>query len=490
VSFAFLDSTARTAWGNATTQTGQLAAFRALWSGDVSVRYYTSGGTHLGTATHSGWDAIDTSTTPYSVTLAGRPAWSRLADGTAAYCIVAVPGGADIIRADASLADAVSASTGVVNLDDAAGAAGLRINATASLPALDLPTWLQGAAINEWVEISGTSGAGGSAVDAFSGLGVRENTAELFILAAGGHFNSSDNRAISLDLTASAPTWTQRIAASSSVQQDVPFYSDGKPSSRHTYYTTHWVPHHSRMMLVGAPYVYGTAVSFQDVTGYNPAGPSWDADSTYSDTPAAGVFGAVKDGDGNIWSEAGARKWDVATDTWSTAISPPGNETTQVRFPWAYDSLRDQLFGLCLADGQGFTGWGTNLRAVKMSCAGTPTQVAVTFNASAALDDLIADDPQYAGMDYDAANDRFLFYDGYSTRAGRCYIVTPNSGTTWDVSVLTLGAGSATPPSTPGTKGINFSGICSRFRYIDLGSVKGFVLLPQASSNLYFLRTA
>lgn len=135
MSFAFLDSTARTAWGNATTQTGQLAAFRALWSGDVSVRYYTSGGTHLGTATHAGWDAIDTGTTPYSVTLAGRPApWSHLADGTAAYCIVAVPGGADIIRADASLADAVSASTGVVNLDDAAGAAGLRINAAAGLP--------------------------------------------------------------------------------------------------------------------------------------------------------------------------------------------------------------------------------------------------------------------------------------------------------------------------------------------------------------------
>ena len=67
MSFAFLDSTARTAWGNATSWTGQLTAFRALWSGDVSVRYYTSGGTRLGTATHAGWDAIDTGTTPYGV---------------------------------------------------------------------------------------------------------------------------------------------------------------------------------------------------------------------------------------------------------------------------------------------------------------------------------------------------------------------------------------------------------------------------------------
>ena len=67
MSFAFLDATARTAWGNATSWTGQLTAFRALWSGDVSVRYYTSGGTRLGTATHAGWDAIDTGTTPYGV---------------------------------------------------------------------------------------------------------------------------------------------------------------------------------------------------------------------------------------------------------------------------------------------------------------------------------------------------------------------------------------------------------------------------------------
>ena len=251
-SFAFQDATARTAWGNATTQTGQLTAFRALWSGDVTVRYYTSGGTHLGTATHSGWDAIDTGTTPYSVTLAGRPAWSRLADGTAAYCIVAVPGGADIIRADVSLAKVVNASNGIVNLDDGAGAAGLVVNATASLPASGLAGTVTTIGTQSLYDYLGTVYSalpeGLAAADtrmnvrigvmSYCGATIWRN--KYAVPISGGHGDSYDDGAYAQDLTTGAwetllgPTTFGSSAAVSDANGEWTGGTSGRPASQHT----------------------------------------------------------------------------------------------------------------------------------------------------------------------------------------------------------------------------------------------------------------
>lgn len=139
--FAFISAGPKATWLAATSQTGQLTALAATFTTGPQVRYYTSAGTHLGTATHSGWDAINTGTTPYSLNLGALSAWSALANGTAAYAILAVPGGSDILRADVSLGGAVSASGARVNLDDDAGAAGLAIQATSTLPIADIPSW-------------------------------------------------------------------------------------------------------------------------------------------------------------------------------------------------------------------------------------------------------------------------------------------------------------------------------------------------------------
>ena len=232
------------------------------------------------------------------------------------------------------------------------------------------------------------------------------------------------------------------------------------------------------MFLSGSPAVYGTAVYFDNTASFNPTNNTWDAASTYANVPA-GAYGAARDNNGNILSIVGFRKWTQATDTYSAAISPPGNETTQVRFPWAYDTSRTQWFGLAWGDGQGFTGWGTNLRAVKMSNSGL-TQTAVTFNASAAATQLLADQPAYAGMVYDTPNDRFLFYAGGTGRESTIYIVTPNAGTTWDISILTLGGGSITPTA------VDSAGILGRFQYVP--ALNGIVALTTTAANLYFMR--
>jgi hypothetical protein len=81
-------------------------------------------------------------------------------------------------------------------------------------------------------------------------------------------------------------------------------------------------------------------------------------------------------------------------------------------------------------------------------------------------------------MDYDAANDHFLFYHG--GERGKVYVITPDTSTTWSMSVLpTVGLPDPTPASG--------AGVNKRFRA--LPTLDGFVLLPQRSAELFFLRT-
>jgi len=330
------------------------------------------------------------------------------------------------------------------------------------------PTWLQGMPLNTWTAISGTSGAGGSAIDAYSGFCLKPSNSEIIIAAAGGHSDSSDNGVYSLRLSDNAPSWTTR-RTSSTPTADVLYYADGRPTSRHTYQHIHYIAGIDSVLLAGCYFGYG---------GGTPTGPGmdlfdlqtndWQARYTYADSP--GGYGVVQDGNACIWT-TGGRKFDTATNTWTN----PG--ATILRFPAAYDSARNLVFSMCYGDGQGYS-LGLGLQAYKVDAA-TGTSTAITFNSSAALTALIVAEPTYAAMDYEPTLDKFLFYHGGET--GKVYTITPNASAVWDIGVLST---SGTPASAP-TSG---SGINRRFVYVP--AYKGFVLLPQASSNLYFLRTA
>jgi len=74
------------------------------------------------------------------------------------------------------------------------------------------PKWLAGKPVNAWLPIPNTSGAGGAAACAFSGMTLKPSTSEVIIAAAGGHGDSSDNRVVSIKLSADAPQWVQRCA--------------------------------------------------------------------------------------------------------------------------------------------------------------------------------------------------------------------------------------------------------------------------------------
>ncbi len=340
------------------------------------------------------------------------------------------------------------------------------------------PNWLAGKPRDAWFAIPGTKGAGGAKVDAYCGMTVKEGACEIIIAAAGGHAAWFDNRVVSIDLGSDAPAWLQRHAPSPKTPNDVPYNPDGLPAARHTYQSIFYVPATDRVMLFGCRFTHPGAHEFPTVDGFNLKTNTWDPAGTYPDIPSGGGYGVVQDSaTGDIWTQ-GLKKWCAASNTWSspiTKLAQPG-----VRFPYAYDSRRGQLFGLNCGDGQGYGDLAV-VAAVRVPVKGKES-LGVTFNPGTALEQLKKDKPVYAGMDYDPDNDRFLFYCGIGAAAGRIYVIKPNDGNVWDMDLYAFAPGSKPPPPT-GEAGTN-----NRFRY--LPRFKGFVLLANAAADLCFIRTS
>ncbi|MDP2271229.1 MAG: hypothetical protein Q8K32_10895 [Archangium sp.] len=337
--------------------------------------------------------------------------------------------------------------------------------------AANLPAWRRDAGTHQWIEIPNTSGAGGAAIDAWGALAENKATGELYIAASGGHSDSSDNRVVSISLMNDAPAWVLRKAPSASVQTDVLYYADGLPTSRHLYQHLHYLPARNAVLLGGCRFGYG---------GGTPTGPGmdlfdlttneWLPRMTFPDITPFSAYAVEVDGEGRVWTSVGQR-FDPASLMWS----PPGTGPGLGRFPQATAPSRHAIFNLQYGDGQGYDlNLGVNARLLDTQ---TGNSVSITFNPSQALTELTTAQPNYAGMDYDAANDRFLFYSGVET--GKVYVITPNAGTVWELSVLSVTG----MPSVSVGAGIN-----KRFRY--LPTLGGFVLLTSRSSNLFFLTTS
>jgi hypothetical protein len=336
---------------------------------------------------------------------------------------------------------------------------------------LTRPAWRQDAGVHQWIEIPNTSGAGGAAINAWGALAENKATGELYIAASGGHSDSSDNRVVSIALMNDAPSWVLRKASSTSVQTDVLYYADGLPTSRHLYQHLHYLPARNAVLLGGCRFGYG---------GGTPTGPGmdlfdlstneWLPRMTFPDiTPFNGYVVEV-DAEGRAWTSSGQR-FDPATMMWTVPGTGPGVG----RFPQATAPSRHAIFNLQFGDGQGYDlNLGVNSRLLDTQTGNSQN---ITFNPSQALTEFTTAQPTYAGMDYDAANDRFLFYSGVET--GKVYVITPNASTVWDMSVLPVTG----MPTVAVQAGIN-----KRFRY--LPTLGGFVLLTAGASNLYFLTTS
>lgn len=333
-----------------------------------------------------------------------------------------------------------------------------------------VPTWLQALSVGTWGEIAGTANPGaGLNMNAFCDMTLRPSDATVLAVASGGHSDGSSNGAASIRLTDNAPAWVVR-RTSSTPTADVLYYGDGRPTSRHTYHHTHYIAGLDAVLLAGCRFGFG---------GGTPTGPGMDLFSlasndylprfTYPDiTPwPAGSYGVVQDGQGHIWTTSGYR-FSVNTLTWSK----PGSGSL-LRYPAAYDSIRDRIFALQCDDGEDSGSAGLQARELNPN---TGNSVNITFNSSAAVTQFIADDPDYAGMAFCPLDGKFYFL--HPGRMGTFYVVTPNAGTVWDMATFTP---SGTAPVTSGV-------LCKRLLWVD--ALQGFVLQNNATQNLRFLRMA
>lgn len=343
-------------------------------------------------------------------------------------------------------------------------------------PARMTPAWMAGKAVGEWFEIPNTSGAGGAAVDAYSGMAINELTSEILIASAGGHNDSYDNRVVSLSLASDTPSWTTRLPASKVYATNVAYYDDGMPASRHLYSQLHFVPQVNRLMQFGLRAAYGAAYNFAKVDSFNLDTNKWDPTGTFADMPV-GYYGAAQIRSTGEVVSTGLKKWSPVDRKWTDLVTSSNGDS--VRWPISYDSRRGQMFCLQWGDGQGFDPQRIVSSRVPL---GSGQQITVNFNASSALTQFQTDKPSYGALEYDPDNDRFLFYAGQGDAAGRIYVIQPNDGNTWDMSILN--AGGVKVSGSPS----NGSGMQNRMRYVP--ALRGIVLLARSSANLYFMRTA
>lgn len=372
------------------------------------------------------------------------------------------------------------------------------------------PAWALAIGIGQIKAIANTSGAGSASVDVFSGGAWKFDSYELWLLACGGHHDSYDNRVVSIDLSADVPGavgtngWIQRHAPSpfSAVQNDVAYYTDGLPSSRHVYHTAKYIPQRGtagRLMLFGSYGAYADmggngAFDYMVLDGFDPVTNNWDPAGTWTyASNSLRDYGNAQEGEGGnvwaIWGNRGVHRYNAATGAWTDPVVT-NQQSPALKYPWAYNGSAGSpsaryLFGLCYGDGSG-SSLALGVQAIKMDnlSATTATQTLISFNASAALTQFQTEQPSDAGMDYCPVDGCFYFYNGKGSAAGRIYKITPNAGTTWDMSIVSPAAGSDTLPAS------STGGILSRFVHITLpGGIKGFLIHPAASSNLYFMRT-
>lgn len=178
-----------------------------------------------------------------------------------------------------------------------------------------------------------------------------------------------------------------------------------------------------------------------------------------------------------IWG-SGFLRIDLEAKEFTNPITT-GDLNIFLRWPLAHDTKRHQLFNLQFGDGQGYN-LDLGIQASRVPLNGNK-RIQVTFRNNSATDLFYADAPTYSAMDYDPINDRFLFYYGQGSSAGRIYVITPSDESDeWEMSIFPLAQGSAMPSPVP------ISGLQRRFMYVP--GLNVFVMMPNGDANIYFLR--
>jgi hypothetical protein len=143
---------------------------------------------------------------------------------------------------------------------------------------------------------------------AFSGACVKDSGSEVF-LAGGGHADYAGNEVYTLRLQSDAPRWVRRNNPTPIVGPmshiGTPYYSDGRPTSRHTYWNLQFINARNRMFYISGSAIWGNGNGHSwAVDAFDPDRNDYEPAGTYASVPENAVYaaqGGAKDSNENVW---------------------------------------------------------------------------------------------------------------------------------------------------------------------------------------------
>jgi len=346
-----------------------------------------------------------------------------------------------------------------------------------------LPKWVAAKPLFEWFPVPGTELSASKAwtgytptrgvsdqhgILAYSGGAVKASGSELFI-AGGGHADYSGNEIFSIALGTKQPEWQRRNNPSAAPRlppKGEPYYPDGRPSARHTYWNIQFDDQRNVLLFVGAPALWSAgANSANTMDGFDlerneylPADsfPSQGGIRTYAG-------GVAKDGLGNIYVHSVRGPMFVWLHDDNRWLSLGDRGAYEIETPYAIDTKRNRMLRIprssvpaALFDlGHAAAVRRIDLRGKEASTTTVPGSLA-----------------------YDVANDVYWYWKWYDDVPYRI-----DAGT-FEVSVQKVtGHKPPTPPAGDGHH--QYFG---RFAY--LTELRALVLMRDAESPLFFIRVA
>lgn len=363
-----------------------------------------------------------------------------------------------------------------------AGACVVRAAQPEMPPESAMPAWRKGMAVGEWREIAGTAMATApmavrthpklsysgpkAKVIAWTGFALDTRDSSLYSAASGGHMDYAGNEVNRLALGEDAPAWTEPRPATpvEQVLMNAPYYADGRPTSRHSYYGT-WVDEvRGRVMLIGGSR-WGDGSSPGTMDGYDIAKLDWDKAGTYAVPgkqfdPLIGsaIVDDRRSGDAYAFSNWNVNRWDSAGNRWEQLIA-----SSRIYGQYAAAALDTKRRRVFVLGGSGKAHAYLDLAAkkvVEVPISGTAAEALLRGRGN--------------GMVYDVLLDAYLVHTGEA--GGTVHRIDAQ---TFKLEALPVTGGAGQPATS--------NGVWRRFLYVP--RLKGVVYVPAYDGNVWFLRT-
>jgi hypothetical protein len=160
--------------------------------------------------------------------------------------------------------------------------------------AATLPTWRMGMMVGEWKQLATAditkvtptvqpSGGYYGRIDAWNGFASDTVHSIVYLGGAGGHADYAGNEVYTIDLNAAAPQWVIQIqpSPSSAYTIDQEYYTDGRPSPTHTYYTAWFIEQRSKFFRFAGGATWGTGNgATRSIDSWDPVNKTWDPAGT------------------------------------------------------------------------------------------------------------------------------------------------------------------------------------------------------------------